>query len=61
MMPAPSRPIVDLFKVFMTKTYSLTLGHIERVRELKRKTKAKSEGEVVRRAIDLLYEEEMNP
>ncbi len=56
--PAAHVPIVDLFSISMPKNYSLTLGHIERVREMKREMKAKSDGEIVRRAIDLLWEVE---
>ncbi len=39
----------------VTKTYSLTLEHIGKVADMAART-GKSQGEIVRMAIDLLYE-----
>lgn len=51
---------VDPRKISMTKTYSVTFAHVNMVREMAdeltaREDKVISDGEVVRRAVDLLY------
>ena len=43
----------------VSKTYSLTIGHIMRVADLAERLKI-SQGEVMRNAIDLLYEKHQN-
>ena len=50
----------DLRKIFTTKTYSLTAGHTAMVSQMAddlaaREGKSISDGEIVRRAIDLLW------
>lgn len=40
--------------IAVTKTYSLTMGHIAKVADMAQRT-GKSQGEIVRDAIDLLY------
>jgi Arc/MetJ-type ribon-helix-helix transcriptional regulator len=50
----------DLKKIAVTRTYSLTAGHTESVKQMadeltEREGRNVSEGEVVRRAIDLLW------
>lgn len=52
--------ILDHRKVFMNRTFSVTLAHINLVKEMadeltSRESKLISDGEIVRRAIDLLY------
>ena len=46
--------------IMLTKTYSVSYGHVQMVKEMAdkltaRESKIISDGEVVRRAIDLLY------
>jgi hypothetical protein len=48
-------------KITMNKTYSVTFDHVNRVKEMgdflsANENKVISDGEIVRRAIDLLYE-----
>jgi len=52
--------ILDPRKISMNKTYSITFAHVNMVKEIAdeltlRENKIISDGEVVRRAIDLLY------
>jgi len=56
---------LDHRKIFMNKTFSVTLAHINLVKEMAdelttRESKLISDGEIVRRAIDLLYSATFN-
>jgi hypothetical protein len=51
---------IDPRKISMNKTYSVTFGHVGLVKEMAdvlsaREHRPVSEGEVIRRAVDLLY------
>ena len=56
------KPVVDLRKLQATHNYSLTIWHVEAVKDLAARTK-KPEGYIVRKAIELLknHMEEVDP
>ena len=56
---------LDARKIYMSRNFSITLEHVNRVKEMAdelttRDGKLISEGEVIRRAIDLLYSKTYN-